>query len=387
MGKSNHERKTIFICAFAILSIIIGRILIYDRAIIFFCAAISLQSLFPVAIFTSTHVYWKELAWNYWEQLPPTTTIDQDVMKESAVTPIPILNASEFAECSRSRNSKSHCEISFESGESILSSLDLSQPLLITNAVNPSSTDRKLSIEGMMHPPLKDLSVHYFSDARKGLLSPDRTALLGDIVYNITSNGDCYAKIGSQIPMHSYPELIKEITIPLFTTLFGDRFKPSDLDPFLGLKALTTVPIFLAGGEATQDEGHARTDLHSEPIGNIAVQLEGEKRWLLVDPIYTSLLRPTVAADGRAFFHSAYDPSELPEILRSLPHYEVVTKPGDALWIPTWFWHRVDYENDSASFGASLFHFRPLEYIRNNPLFGALIIPNLLKELAGFKFQ
>jgi len=39
------------------------------------------------------------------------------------------------------------------------------------------------------------------------------------------------------------------------------------------------------------------------------------------------------------------------------------------------------YKN--VSFAASIFHFRPLESIRNNPLFASLIVPNLIKELIG----
>ena len=67
-------------------------------------------------------------------------------------------------------------------------------------------------------------------------------------------------------------------------------------------------------------------------------------------------------------------------------------------------WHRVDYDDDSdknyeeeelatssknkmISIGASIFHFFPLLYITNYPLFSILIVPNLLKEMIGYNVQ
>ena len=65
-------------------------------------------------------------------------------------------------------------------------------------------------------------------------------------------------------------------------------------------------------------------------------------------------------------------------------------------------WHRVDYDDDDEnceeeelatssnnkiSIGASIFHFFPRLYITNYPLFGILIVPNLLKEMLGYNVQ
>jgi hypothetical protein len=69
-------------------------------------------------------------------------------------------------------------------------------------------------------------------------------------------------------------------------------------------------------------------------------------------------------------------------------------------------WHRVDYDDDDddddenyeeeklaassnnkISIGASIFHFFPLLYITNYPLFSILIVPNLLKEMIGYNVQ
>ena len=156
---------------------------------------------------------------------------------------------------------------------------DLSQPLLFKGIIDVNDPSRMLSVEGMMKSPLCDLLIPYFSDSSKQLLKPDFEAPLGDIVQRIKSK-QSNEKIGSQIPVHTFPDLILELSHPIFIDLFGNRFKPSDLNPFLGiLPALTTVPIFLASYNERYTAKRSRTDLHSEPIGNVSIQLNGRKKW------------------------------------------------------------------------------------------------------------
>jgi len=124
-----------------------------------------------------------------------------------------------------------------------------------------------------------------------------------------------------------------------------------------------------------------------------------------VQPEHSYRILPSVAPDGRAFFASwlpatawtagedgrdggddtaeSSTPSFAPP-----PIYRAVTEVGDAIWVPTWTWHRVDYiESDEIAIGASLFHFRPIDFIANNPLFAALIVPALFRELVGWNTQ
>ena len=54
-------------------------------------------------------------------------------------------------------------------------------------------------------------------------------------------------------------------------------------------------------------------------------------------------------------------------------------------WVPPWTWHRVEYIDKVLALTASLFHFRPVEFFKNHPMFAALLSPNLIKELMGFK--
>jgi hypothetical protein len=264
------------------------------------------------------------------------------------------------------------------------------------------SDKRRLSLEGLMK---EELEVPYFTDASQdGALSPDAQAPVHQIVANISQGAP--HKIGTQFLVQTYPELIEEIApVPLITQLFGRYFEPQHLfgtgqrmlpGPLTGL-------VFVASGNSrpnsrqcmTTDEGDdtctASTDeplkrpltgLHCEPIGNVAVQLSGAKQWTLVDPTYSFRLVPSIAPDGRAFYAS-WAPT-----LDHVPRYSTITNAGDAIWVPTWIWHRVDYiESQDISIGGSLFHFRPVDFLRRNPLYALLMIPALVKEAAGISTQ
>ena len=65
--------------------------------------------------------------------------------------------------------------------------------------------------------------------------------------------------------------------------------------------------------------------------------------------------------------------------------------------IATQMWHRVDYDgrgdfeiaapDDNISIGASIFHFYPMLYITTSPLFGFLVVPNMIREILGFNTE
>ncbi len=311
----------------------------------------------------------------------------------------------------------------------------ISEPLLIPNLASYASPSQPmLSLSNLSQSPLENLQIQYFSDSTKygaSALQPNAKASLREIVYNVTNYDSSTIKIGTQVPVETFPHLIANIAPNDFVSaLFGDRFRPDDLKPILGVfPPLTTVPIFLArglvlrhynededldgdnnnplnsndNGEENHDEDdkvskngssndgnscveNVRTDMHCEPIGNISMQLEGSKKWTLVQSRYSKLLQPTVAKHGRAFFYSSLDPFDA-HALDNIPRYEVVTKKGDGLWLPPWTWHRVDYIPGEISLAASLFHFRPVDFFKNNALFAVLIIPNLIKELLGWKTE
>ena len=233
------------------------------------------------------------------------------------------------------------------------------------------------------------------------LLSPDGFGKVRDVVYNMTMGAP--HKIGSQLILEKYPDLIEEVApLEVVTELFGDYFSPDHIKgsgPWNLFPAITTVPLFVANNHAPlnssslEEYGHSNeneieiqqqpyTALHCEPIGNIAVQLTGQKKWTLVQPEYSYKIKPAISPDGRAFFSSwAKD-------YKNVPVYETITTAGDGIWVPTWTWHRVDYiESDDIAIAGSLFHFRAVDFVRNNALFAGVMIPALVKELLGFNTQ
>eukprot|EP00977_Amphora_coffeiformis_P014732 scaffold4214_cov172-Amphora_coffeaeformis.AAC.3 len=282
------------------------------------------------------------------------------------------------------------------------------RPLLLQNLWTKEDLRdprRHLTPDRLLH---EDTIVDYFSDARNlRALIPDASGRVGDIVYNMTKRGLPH-KIGSQLILDAHPEWIQEVApSDIITAMFGDRFRPKHIVHSSIIPPMTTVPVFVAPAAATKakasikdesssslvEQAPLHTALHCEPIGNVAVQLAGQKQWTLVSPEYSLYLRPALAPDGRAYFASWQDMQALP-----VPHYsDVVTAAGDALWVPTWTWHHVDYTTISSSddekvsnslaIGASLFHFRPMDFWKNNPLFASLLIPALLREVLGLQRQ
>ena len=369
--------------------------------------------------FLETSYKWQREAWNHWEG----TYLSKLQAKNNgrAILDIPMVPVQEFTDPAKLLQ---YIESTY--------GLDWRRkPLLLKGLWNidelRSNTTRRLSEAGLLQ---EELVIPYFQDARViGALAPNGKAPVRDIVANITLRGAPH-KIGTQFLVQTYPELIQEVApVEIVTHLFGDHFQPKHVVGAWGvpfLPALTTVPLFVAGSQFPGDnnddydnEGSSDstttsnsdntplkqsfTGLHCEPIGNVAVQLEGEKQWTLVSPEYSLMIRPSASADGRAFFVSGLTSDKE---LEAIPRYYATTHAGDAIWVPTWTWHRVDYRTSrkdtrsrssgegiqekktaNIAIGGSLFHLRPLELLSNNPLFAVLVVPNLVKEIFRFKTQ
>jgi hypothetical protein len=327
---------------------------------------------------------WQEAAWEHWE-LNDFSSLSQDLEQSVAVvnlqkhtsdTIVPFLEATYGIDWRR-------------------------RPLLLQNlwtAANLSDPSRRLSQEGLLQ---EDLTLDYFTDARREkALVPDGRGRVRDIVANMTDRRLPH-KIASQSILDTHPERISEVApAEIIRRMFGDHFQAHHLQswgPFGLLPPTTTVPVFVAPSQVTADRSTddtsdrpPHTALHCEPIGNVAVQLSGRKSWTLVAPEFSHALRPAWAPDGRAYVASWMVGGMPPKV----PHSLVTTAAGDALWVPTWTWHQVEYDfsaanNDepSLAIGASLFHFRPMDYVRNNPLYAALLVPALVQEVLGWKRQ
>lgn len=340
---------------------------------------------------------WQVEAWEHWQE----TLLAEKRPEKETISEIPSINVQEF----RGHDTSELLQFLEDTyGRDWRSKPLLLKGLWDLNELHSKASTRRLSRQGLLQ---QDLIIPYFTDARKyGALSPDAHAPVKEIVANITK-GDPL-KIGTQLVVQKYPELVREVApTDIVTALFGSHFQPKDVVNAFGisfLPPLTTVPLFVAKAipNSNQQTQNAFTALHCEPIGNVAVQLEGEKQWTLVSPQYSFWVKPSASPDGRAFFASGMTSEQQ---LAKVPRYYATTSAGDAMWVPTWTWHRVDYTTKSSTtttdaaapqgdhdsgylaIGASLFHFRPTEFVFNNQLFAMLIIPNLIKEVLQFNTQ
>ena len=252
------------------------------------------------------------------------------------------------------------------------------EPYIVRGLLNRTGSSLIGSFDWLMNDPVGQLEVDFFTNAsiEDGIV-PNARAPLSDIVSNIVSGGS--NKIGTEMIFRTFPDLLDELKVTeLVAPLLGgsSHIRKSRIGTTL------TVPVFMATGAPG-----ARTDLHCEPIGNLVLMLGGRKRWTLAAPNQSRYLRPTLSKDGRAYFVSS-QPTENPEeALAHVKRWVVETGPGDVLWVPTWTWHRVDYLDGVTALSASLFHFRIEQVLPQNALYSALAVPNVIKELVGWKTQ
>jgi len=258
----------------------------------------------------------------------------------------------------------------------------LTRPWVVRGLLNATDeTTQSKALRGydwLLESPVGDLEIDFFSNASAidGIV-PDARAPLRSIVRGILAGGS--AKIGTEMIFRSFPRLLDELEIGARVgALLGGASKMDSSR--VGL--LLTVPVFMATGAPD-----ARTDLHCEPIGNLMLQMGGSKLWTMVPPEESRHLRPTVSKDGRAYLQSRL-PTERPEeTLAHVRRWTVESRAGDAVWVPTWTWHRVDYIEGVTALSASLFHPRHEQIVTHNPLYAALVLPNMVKELVGWKTQ
>lgn len=92
-----------------------------------------------------------------------------------------------------------------------------------------------------------------------------------------------------------------------------------------------------------------KTLAHSESTALFYVMIEGEKKWNLISPQYSSLLNPQVSQQGHFYTEADIlnpDEKSYPG-LSQVPMYECQLKKGDILFVPSWMWHQVENTTDS----------------------------------------
>jgi hypothetical protein len=115
------------------------------------------------------------------------------------------------------------------------------------------------------------------------------------------------------------------------------------------------------------------THLHCELASSCGLQLDGIKKWYLIDPKYSKMLHSII--DKSKIFHvSKYGFNKKDSELESIPRYEVLCEKGDFIFVPPWWWHEtLNLTNSNIMFSV-----RPT-------LFIAPYKTNLLYTLLGIK--
>jgi hypothetical protein len=87
----------------------------------------------------------------------------------------------------------------------------------------------------------------------------------------------------------------------------------------------------------------AGSPAHFGKIANTFYQLDGMKRWSLVDPAFLYLLYPILLPGDSASALHWLDESDYERcpLFKYCPRYEVTLRPGDVLWNPYYWFHSV----------------------------------------------
>jgi hypothetical protein len=79
--------------------------------------------------------------------------------------------------------------------------------------------------------------------------------------------------------------------------------------------------------------------LHGAAAPNLNVQLSGSKRWTLIEPVWSNWLNLKMLQTQFAAFCAIKYPAH--DRWTNFPRYEGVIHPGDAVFIPPWYFHEV----------------------------------------------
>ena len=151
---------------------------------------------------------------------------------------------------------------------------------------------------------------------------------------------------------NSCPQLIEDLELGRVLSLLPPGTDDDDRIPLTG--------VFIGAR-------HVGSSLHAAFNGNFFANIQGRKRWVLIDPVLSPYLMP-IWASPFLFVSSHFDyvhPEH--DFLKRLPRYEVVLEPGDLLYNAPWWWH--DVRNlDDYTVGCAL-RYRPGSFPFDDPSF------------------
>jgi hypothetical protein len=167
-----------------------------------------------------------------------------------------------------------------------------------------------------------------------------RILSFAELIDRLENGEDVYAQ-NLQGIFHDYPKLRQSLGLDgVKQYLCRYRFSP-----------ITSTQLFLSNQKA-------RTFYHCAPSVNLFTQICGAKKWFMVAPEHSMWMHITVR-DDTFYLQSMIDwrePAARQQELgyglyNCIPKYEALVEPGDAIFVPQWWWHAV--ENEGHSIGVS----------------------------------
>jgi hypothetical protein len=178
---------------------------------------------------------------------------------------------------------------------------------------------------------------------------------LKDAVKNISNGGNNYL-FNSNL---EYPRDLK-----LYREIGAERIDwkpPVIIQFFLGLTRPGETRV---GG----------SPMHAAVAPNINIQLSGEKTWIMIDPKYANYMKPNLLSDQVALFVGSGLDYGHNRRFENMPRYQGVVRPGDAIFIPSWWMHEVhNRPGDSWQISLAIRYTNAVSSLWNNWLFTELV--------------
>jgi len=135
------------------------------------------------------------------------------------------------------------------------------------------------------------------------------------------------------------------------------------------------VQFFLGRYLPTEHRGSG-SSLHCAAAPNLFIQIRCSKHWIMFHPKWSRYVLPNMFNYQVAAGSIAGLTHQGKEAHRwgNFPRWEGDVHPGDALWVPGWFWHEVhNIPNDDWSIASATRYSTFWQLWENNPLFTFLV--------------
>jgi hypothetical protein len=142
-----------------------------------------------------------------------------------------------------------------------------------------------------------------------------------------------------------------------------------------GKKNIVVTQMFAGLGSKDMSLG---SDWHCDICNNFIVQVSGRKRWYFVPSKDSIYMRPVMTTGKTAIAAGSrgIDDHTIPFLTEK---YAVDINPGDFMYNPEWYWHKVEnYEGYGMGIVSRECH--AFRNFRQNSIFSSMILMNHLKE-------